>query len=70
MVDGGRTVGAMPPPPGVTPNFDDPESIAHRVVAISVLGAAIAIPVCLLRLYTKRRILRNFGWDDCERFVE
>jgi hypothetical protein len=70
MVDGGRTVGAMPPPPGVTPNFDNPESIAHRVVVISVLGAAIAIPICLLRLYTKRRILRNFGLDDCKRFVK
>jgi hypothetical protein len=37
---------------------------------ISVLGAAIAIPICLLRLYTKRRILRNFGLDDCKRFVK
>ncbi|KAF2131230.1 hypothetical protein P153DRAFT_287580 [Dothidotthia symphoricarpi CBS 119687] len=54
----------MPPPPGVTPNFDNPESIAHRVIIVSVLGAAITIPICLIRLYTKRYILRNVGWDD------
>lgn len=58
------TVGAMPPPPGVTPNFDNPESIAHRVIIASVLGPVIAIPFCLLRLYTKQWILRQVGWDD------
>lgn len=63
------TVGASPPPPGVVPNFDNPESIAHRVIIISVLGAVIGIPLCLIRLYTKRRILRNFGWDDCKKFL-
>ncbi|UPX19597.1 uncharacterized protein EKO05_0009855 [Ascochyta rabiei] len=57
-------VGAMPPPPGVVSNFNDPESIAHRVIVVSVLGAVITIPICLVRLYTKHRILRNFGWDD------
>ena len=67
MNSDGTVVGAMPPPPGVIANFDSPESIAHRVIIIAVLGAVIAIPVCLVRLYTKRAILRTFGWDDCER---
>ncbi|KAL1596133.1 hypothetical protein SLS59_008124 [Nothophoma quercina] len=58
----------MPAPPGVAANFDNPESIAHRVIIISVLGAVFAIPICLVRLYTKRRILRNFGWDDSPKF--
>lgn len=66
MSSDGTRVGAMPAPPGVIANFDDPESIAHRVIIISVLGAAVAIPICSVRLYTKRRILQNFGWDDCE----
>ncbi|KAF2177982.1 hypothetical protein K469DRAFT_601172 [Zopfia rhizophila CBS 207.26] len=51
-------VGALPPPPGVTPNFDRPESIAYRVIFAFVLGPVITIPICLLRLYTKRCILR------------
>lgn len=54
----------MPPPPGVTPNFDNPESIAHRVIIVSVLGAVITIPICAIRLYTKRFILENVGWED------
>jgi hypothetical protein len=67
MSTDGTVVGAMPAPPGLIANFDNPESIAHRVIIISVLGAVIAIPICLVRLYTKRAILRTFGWDDCER---
>lgn len=67
MGSDGTIVGAMPPPAGVIANFDDPESIAHRVIIVSVLGAVIAIPICFVRLYTKRAILRTFGWDDCER---
>lgn len=66
MSSDGAIVGAMPAPPGVIANFDNPESIAHRVIIVSGLGAVIAIPICLVRLYTKRTILRTFGWDDCE----
>lgn len=69
MSPAGTMVGAMPAPPGTVVNFDNPESIAHRVIVISVLGAVIAIPICLVRLYTKRTILRNFGWDDCEQLT-
>ncbi|XPS91107.1 hypothetical protein M3J09_000530 [Ascochyta lentis] len=64
MSSDGSVRGAMPPPPGVVPNFDDPESIAHRVIIVSVLGAVITLPICVVRLYTKQQILRNFGWDD------
>jgi hypothetical protein len=64
------TVGAFPPPPGVTPNFHNPESIAYRVIVASVLGPVVAIPLCILRLYSKRYVLRNTGYDDCEYDVE
>jgi hypothetical protein len=60
------TVGAFPPPSPITPNFATPESIAYRVIVASVLGPVIAIPICAIRLYTKRYILRNTGYDDCE----
>lgn len=65
MSSGDTMIGAMPPPSGVVANFDHPESIAHRVIIVSVLGAVIALPICLVRLYTKRYILRNLDWDDC-----
>ncbi|KAH7067116.1 hypothetical protein FB567DRAFT_259816 [Paraphoma chrysanthemicola] len=58
------TVGALPAPPGIEPNFENPESIAYRVIIVAVIGPVIAIPICGLRLYTKRYILRNTGWDD------
>lgn len=57
-------VGAFPPPPGVVPNFVNPESIAYRVVIASVLGPTIAIPICAVRLYTRRYILQSVGYDD------
>jgi len=45
------------------------ESIAYRVIIASVLGPVIAIPLCIVRLYTKRYILRNTGYDDCKESV-
>lgn len=59
------TVGAWPPPPGVTPNFINPESIGYRIIVVSVLFPAITIPIVLLRLYTKRYILGVVHPDDC-----
>lgn len=63
------TIGASPPPPGVIPNFENPESIAYRVMIIAVFGPVIAIPVCCVRIYTKRCILQNLGFDDCEHVI-
>ncbi|USP75496.1 hypothetical protein yc1106_02770 [Curvularia clavata] len=40
------------------------ESIAYRVIIVSVLGPVLAIPLCAIRVYTKLRILRNTGYDD------
>ncbi|EDU48056.1 conserved hypothetical protein [Pyrenophora tritici-repentis Pt-1C-BFP] len=45
------------------------ESIAYRVIIASVLGPVVAIPLCVVRLYTKRYILRNTGYDDCKQLV-
>ena len=61
-----HTIGVIPPPPGIVPNFNNPESIASYLILPSVLGAAIAIPVCSIRLYTKRSILKLVSYDDCK----
>ena len=59
------TIGAWPPPPGATPNFANPESVGYRIIVVSMLFPAITIPITLLRLYTKRYILRVVHADDC-----
>ncbi|KAI0854946.1 hypothetical protein F4860DRAFT_520329 [Xylaria cubensis] len=53
-----------PPPPGVIPNFVDPVSRAPviREGIYSIL--AIMIVFVLLRLYSRTRLARCFGWDD------
>ena len=57
---------ALPPPPGVIPDFQDPFSLRpyHNVaasLAISFSGFFL-----ILRLYTKARIIRHFNLEDCE----
>ena len=55
---------AAPPPPGVTPNFVDPETRAPAVIAVSAVCLGLMWPVLTTRLYSKAWILRTFGWDD------
>lgn len=57
---------ALTPPPGVTPNFTNPESQSFRfVVSGAVLLGIMAIFLCS-RFYTKCFIRRKATWDDCE----
>jgi hypothetical protein len=61
-----QIIALLPPPPGVTPDFDHPVSIAYRLVitiAICLSASTIAI---LLRLYTKFFIIHIVGVDDCK----
>lgn len=58
--------GMLPPPPGVIPNFTNPDSMAWRLIVASVLCPVFAILLCLLRLYTARFIVRKIYRDDCE----
>ncbi|ORY09604.1 hypothetical protein BCR34DRAFT_368527 [Clohesyomyces aquaticus] len=49
---------------GALPHDGKPESIAYRVIIVAAVGPAITIPICLLRFYTKRSILRLVTIDD------
>lgn len=55
---------AFPPPPGVTPNFDDPEDISWMVVAAIGATLPLAIVACCLRLYTSKWIVGRWHVDD------
>ena len=60
------SMGALKPPPGVIPHFNDPgkQQTPHKAFAIIV----IMLPTIFvgLRLWTKLRISKDMGWDDCK----
>lgn len=58
-------VGALPPPPGIVPNFVDPYSIADTAKAVSVLFVVLTTLTTAIRLYTKFCIFKAHGWADC-----
>ena len=57
-------MGPIPPPPGVTPNFDHPEQGGTHVVVLGLVGIPISTLFLAMRLYTKARINRSFGSED------
>lgn len=57
--------GAGPPPPGVIPAFDNPESIGYRLVIVASVFPAVTGLFLFLRLYTAAFILRKWHIDDC-----
>ena len=54
----------LPPPPGVTSNFVNPESRGHLIQAGMYSVLAIMLVSLVLRIYTRLR-LRALGLDDC-----
>ena len=55
---------AAPPPPGVRPNLEDPDSIASRIYAVTAIFGILALASFSIRIFTRVRILRAFGLDD------
>lgn len=58
-------ISIVPPPPGVIQNFHDPESRATMGKVVSLIGFGLMVVFVMLRLYTRGRITRSMGWDDC-----
>ncbi|KAI0842711.1 hypothetical protein F5Y06DRAFT_133585 [Hypoxylon sp. FL0890] len=54
----------MTPPPGVTPNFVDPESVAPACRIITGVSLAMMYCFLVLRVYTRIWVTRSFGIDD------
>jgi hypothetical protein len=57
---------ARAPPPGVTSNFDNPQS---RAMAAHIgMGICIGITsvLIILRVYVKLAVTKLWGWDDCK----
>ena len=60
------TFPALSPPAGVKSNFVDPESRAGTFRAVAYTSLSIMMVFLLLRIYTRARVNRMFGADDCE----
>ena len=54
----------QPPPAGQTSNFIDPESRGPTIVILCSVFIGLMWPILILRLYSKARVIRKFGWDD------
>lgn len=61
----GAMLGGLPPPPGVVPNFVNPNSIANTIRAVAVSLAVLTTFSIAIRLYTKIFIVKAHGWEDC-----
>lgn len=58
-------VGAFPAPPGVTPNFKNPDYFSGGIVPISAVFLTLSTLSVAARLYTKLKIIKVFGLEDC-----
>ena len=54
------------PPPGVTPNFADPQTRTNIFIVVYAVFTSLVVLFVSLRLYAKMWIIRSIGWDDCE----
>lgn len=59
-----KLVPAYPPPPGVTPNFDNPEDLGYRSIITTTVFLCVALVFFVARAYVKARIHRRLTWDD------
>ena len=65
--DGGQAaqqMAAVPAPPGVTQNFEDPAYATRSLDVFVAIGLCIAGLFIVMRVYTKAYLLRNFGAED------
>ena len=57
---------AMKPPPGVTPNFVNPESLRTYWILMMCMCLTFSTMFVFMRMYTKLVLIKSHGWEDCE----
>lgn len=55
---------AMRPPPGVIPNFTDPEDSNKKITILCAVAAVIGTPFVCIRLYTRWALIRKVVFED------
>ncbi|KAL9055894.1 MAG: hypothetical protein Q9206_002973 [Seirophora lacunosa] len=53
---------ALPPPPGVIPEFDHPPNMRTLSIAVEITGFVIATITLCIRMYTRIFVIRRFSW--------
>ena len=56
---------ALPPPPGVQPNFVNPESFGRAVNIFGGIFVAFMLSALSIRILVRTVITKGWGWDDC-----
>ncbi|KAF2234992.1 hypothetical protein EV356DRAFT_532274 [Viridothelium virens] len=59
-----RIVGALPPPPGVTPNFVNPPNHDANTIALHTVCLTLITFFVGMRVGVRAFVLRQVGWDD------
>lgn len=57
---------ALAAPPGVTPNFINPSNLQTEHYIVLVLSLVLSSLVVCMRMWTKARLIRKFGREDCK----
>ena len=60
------TMGALTPPPGIIPHFNDFGKQQTPNLVFAVISIVLPTIFVGLRLWTKLRISKDMGWDDCK----
>ncbi len=60
------TTPILPPPPGVTPDFEGRSSVQNTLIIVFSVFLGLSTAFLGLRLYTVLRIIRRFGLDEGE----
>ncbi|KAF2185237.1 hypothetical protein K469DRAFT_665468 [Zopfia rhizophila CBS 207.26] len=63
-----EAISVIPPPPGITPNFVDPQSRAHVVIVVIIVCANTSALLTGLRFYTALSIIRHVRIDDYTKY--
>lgn len=57
---------ALPPPPGVIPQFDDPPNMKTLAMAVEITCFLLSTITLCIRMYTRIFIFRRLSWGaDC-----
>lgn len=65
-LQGGLVLPALQPPPGVTPHYVITGNPTHTTVVLVAVCVPITAGFVWARMYTKLRLMKSHGWEDCE----
>ena len=57
------------PPAGILPNFHDPPNLDLIVIFTLAICVAATTFAVVIRMYTKKYLIRSWAFEDCETFI-